>query len=151
MQANLLQASALIAANQPHFAAAVDRRDRRTDRRADGHPTRVDHGSGPSAGRVGLGRVGVTGVKKSMFILGIMVDFYEVNNHQRNCTCSALKVSLIHGQFSKCGHAVFCCFTGHVPASLLPEVFSKLTGIFFQQWKLNCRNVFGLFKTLRKC
>ena len=27
----LLQASALIAANQPHFAAVVDRRDRQTD------------------------------------------------------------------------------------------------------------------------
>ena len=33
---------------------------------------------------------------------------------------TVLKVPLIHGQFSKCVHAVLRCFTGHVPASLLP-------------------------------
>jgi len=49
---------------------------------------------------------------------------------------TVLKVPLIHGQFSKCGHAVLRCFTGHVPASLLPELFSKLTGIFFNSGNL---------------
>jgi len=41
-----------------------------------------------------------------------------------------LKVLLIHGQFSKCGHVIFRCFTEHVPASLLPELFRQLTEIF---------------------
>jgi len=44
---------------------------------------------------------------------------------------TVLKVPLIHGQFSKCGHAVLRCFTGHVPASLLPQLFRKLTEFFF--------------------
>jgi len=44
---------------------------------------------------------------------------------------TVLKVPLIHGQFSKCGHAVLRCLTGHVPASLLPQLFRKLTEFFF--------------------
>ena len=41
----LLQASALIAANQPHFAAVVDRRDRQTDGRTVSRPAAYYVGS----------------------------------------------------------------------------------------------------------